>query len=164
MLANIEGFSMDITDLTRGFLGLLGSRRSSATAPPVTTPPVTTPPVTTPPVTTPPVVTPQPLAIATQPKSQTVAAGGTVTFSVVASGGTPPYSYQWKYEQVTNSGNTGDMPDGTGDSGTASGSKLATLTIVNVSATATTFKRWCVVRDAKGDSVSSDKASITLTP
>jgi hypothetical protein len=37
----------------------------------------------------------QTLAIATQPTSQTVTAGASVTFSVAATGGTAPYKYQW---------------------------------------------------------------------
>ncbi|HEX9173526.1 MAG TPA: M4 family metallopeptidase [Telluria sp.] len=36
-----------------------------------------------------------PVGIGSQPQSVTVAAGATATFSVSASGGTPPYKYQW---------------------------------------------------------------------
>lgn len=61
--------------------------------------------------------------IVTQPQSQTALAGGTVSFSVVASG-TPAPSYQWRVNGVaiTNSGNV-------------SGATSATLTISGVQAT-----------------------------
>jgi hypothetical protein len=41
-------------------------------------------------------VNPTGLAIATQPTTQTVTVGQPVSFAVAASGGTPPYAYQWK--------------------------------------------------------------------
>ena len=41
-------------------------------------------------------VNPVPLSISTQPANQTVTAGQAASFAVVVSGGTTPYSYQWK--------------------------------------------------------------------
>lgn len=47
-----------------------------------------------------------PLSILTQPASQTVNVGDGVTFSVVATGGTTPYTYQWKKNTVDIGGAT----------------------------------------------------------
>ncbi len=49
-----------------------------------------------------------PPTIATQPQSQTVLAGETVTFSVAANGGIPPYNYQWQINGSNISGATAD--------------------------------------------------------
>jgi hypothetical protein len=46
-----------------------------------------------------------PPAITTQPKSQTVTAGSSVTFSVVATG-TPTLAYQWTFDGTPVSGAT----------------------------------------------------------
>lgn len=43
-------------------------------------------------------LTPNVLAISTQPVGGSVAVGGSWTFTVAASGGTPPYHYQWKQD------------------------------------------------------------------
>lgn len=47
----------------------------------------------------------QPVVVTEQPKTQTVTAGGPVTFSVVATG-TAPITYQWRYNGVNISGAT----------------------------------------------------------
>jgi uncharacterized repeat protein (TIGR01451 family) len=47
-----------------------------------------------------------PVTITTQPQSQTVLSGTTVTFTVTASG-TPPLSYQWEFEGAELAGQTG---------------------------------------------------------
>jgi hypothetical protein len=48
---------------------------------------------------------PGPPSITTQPTNQTVAVGGTATFSVTV-GGTPPLSYQWRFGKTNNRGAT----------------------------------------------------------
>jgi len=48
----------------------------------------------------------QPPTITTHPQSQTVSAGANVTFTVVANG-TPPLSYQWRFNRVPIAGATG---------------------------------------------------------
>ncbi len=48
----------------------------------------------------------QALAITTQPASKTVNVGGSVTFTVAASGGTAPYKYQWYKNNAVVSGAT----------------------------------------------------------
>ncbi len=50
-----------------------------------------------------------PPGITTQPQSQTALLGETVTFNVVASGGTPPYSYQWRMNGADISGATSNV-------------------------------------------------------
>jgi uncharacterized repeat protein (TIGR03803 family) len=62
----------------------------------------------------------QGLAILSQPVSQSVAAGGTASFTVVA-GGTTPMTYQWF-----------DVTVPLSDGGNISGSQTATLTLANV--------------------------------
>ncbi len=52
------------------------------------------------------VTNPIPPTIVTQPASQTVAAGVNVSFNVAASG-TPPFSYQWRFNGANVSGATG---------------------------------------------------------
>src|SRR5580658_1310550 len=47
-----------------------------------------------------------PPTITTQPQSQTVLLGETVTLSVAASGGTPPYSFQWQMDGTNIAGAT----------------------------------------------------------
>ena len=47
-----------------------------------------------------------PPIITRQPQNQTVLSGETVTLSVAASGGTPPYSYQWQMDGTNLSGAT----------------------------------------------------------
>lgn len=81
-------------------------------------------------------------SIVTPPASQTVNAGGTATFSVVASG-TPPLTYQWRK-------NGADIPSATTD----------TLTINNVQA-ADAAAYSVVVSNAAG-SVTSPAATLTV--
>ncbi len=52
------------------------------------------------------VTSPSALAITTQPLSKTVASGASVTFTVGATGGTAPYTYQWYRNSVAVSGAT----------------------------------------------------------
>ena len=83
-----------------------------------------------------------PLTIDTQPLSQTVALGGTLNLSVAASGGTSPYTYQWK--------------KGTGD---ISGATLITYSKSGfVESDATTYK--VMVNDSTGSSLLSNGAII----
>ncbi|MBI5770411.1 MAG: M36 family metallopeptidase [Verrucomicrobia bacterium] len=82
-------------------------------------------------------------AITTQPIAQTVTAGSTATFSVVATG-TPPPAYQWR-------------KDGTDLTGATS----ASLTLTNVQAT-DAGAYTVVVANAAG-SVTSNAASLTVT-
>lgn len=86
----------------------------------------------------------EPPQILTPPRSQTVAEGDAVTFSVVASG-TPPLSYQWQRNQT-------DLP----------GAVQAILTLPSVSVADAGAYR-VIVSNALGVAV-SDEAVLTVTP
>jgi hypothetical protein len=83
------------------------------------------------------------LSITAQPRSQAVAVGGKVTFSVVVSG-VPPLSYQWQH-----------------NGGNISGATMPSFTISNVQSS-DAGKYAVVVRDARGSVVTSDVAVLTV--
>ncbi len=127
------------------------------TIPQVTTPVATTPVVTTPVATTPvPTTSPAaPLVIARQPASLSVSAlPSTVKFSVSVSGGTAPYQYKWytedKKQNATAVNNIFDS---------VSGADTATVTL-KVESNNQSGNIWCVVTDANGNSVTSNKAQL----
>ncbi len=93
---------------------------------------------------------PAPPALTSQPVSQNVDAGATVTFSVAASG-TPPLSYRWRW-------NGADLADG----GNLRGAATATLTLTNAQP-AQNGAYSVVVSNASG-SVTSTDAVLTVTP
>ncbi len=89
--------------------------------------------------------------ITTQPVSQTVTAGGSVTFTVVATG-TPAPSYQWKKGGValTNGGNV-------------SGATTATLALSNVTSGDAALYT-VTVSNGVGTAVTSNPAVLTVNP
>ncbi|MBR3391531.1 MAG: S-layer homology domain-containing protein [Firmicutes bacterium] len=97
------------------------------------------------------------LTIATQPKDAAIAEGADATFSVAASGGTPPYAYEWHrvsasgYEQIP------DDPDYFGGLGTA------TLTTKQCEVREDGDKYYCIVTDAAGNKVTSSKATLKVS-
>ncbi len=89
-------------------------------------------------------------AITSQPASQSVNEGSTVTFSVAATG-TPPLTYQWQL-------NGAALTDG----GNVSGAKTATLRLTSVpAAQAGTYT---VVVDGLGGGLASSGAVLVVTP
>jgi hypothetical protein len=86
-----------------------------------------------------------PPVILTQPQSQAVAAGSTVTFSVVATG-TPPLSYQWRFNEAP-------IPGATSSS----------LTLTNVQA-ADAGAYSVEVTNAAGAAISDDAVLTVNTP
>jgi DNA/RNA endonuclease G (NUC1) len=93
-------------------------------------------------------VTPTPPSIVTQPVATTVAAGGTATFSVTASG-TAPLSYQWRKDGIALSGNTS--------------ATTPTLTLANVqSGDAASYD--VVVTNGINPSATSNAVALTVTP
>ena len=90
-------------------------------------------------------VTPAVLSISTPPASSSVVAGSSASFSVVAAGGTSPYSYQWYKNGTLVSGATSatySFVTATSDNGAS----------INV-----------VVKDAAAASVTSSNATLTVT-
>jgi uncharacterized repeat protein (TIGR03803 family) len=99
------------------------------------------------------------LSITKQPASQAATMGqtGSEVFSVVASNGTSPLSYQWQV--TTNGGNTfSNLSDGSG----ISGSTTATLTISSTALPVSQAAYQVVVTDANGVKVTSTLATLIL--
>ncbi|MBR4206712.1 MAG: immunoglobulin domain-containing protein, partial [Clostridia bacterium] len=88
------------------------------------------------------------LSVKTQPQSQTVSAGASVQLTVTAQGGKTPYTYQWYRSS----------------SATAAGSRVSTSQTYTFTAIArySGYTYYCVITDAKGDSVTSDQAKLTV--
>ncbi|MBR7184957.1 MAG: hypothetical protein IKD37_05040, partial [Clostridia bacterium] len=94
-----------------------------------------------------------PLSIKTHPKSITVEAGETATFTVAASGGKAPYTYTW---QMPSGSNWIAVQNGSGNSGQGTD----TFNFKTESPVSTRVR--CVVKDANGNTVTSDTATITV--
>ena len=107
-------------------------------------------PTCTSPTTTVTVTVYQPLAITTQPASQTVCSGANVTFSVVVTGSNP--SYQWQLS--TDNGTTWSN---------ISGANSASYTLNNVT-TALSGRRYRVIATNTCTTVTSNAAILTVNP
>ncbi len=94
-----------------------------------------------------------PLSITAQPINVTVSAGQTASFSVTASGGTPPYSYQWRYR-------TG--PNGSWVNVSAASGKTADYSLT-AQARHNGYQYSCLVSDSAGQSVTSSVAALTVS-
>lgn len=84
-----------------------------------------------------------------------VTSGEDATFSVVAAGGTTPYTYAWYFS---------DVPGGAGsviDAGTNATASTANLVVTAVDA-ADEGEYWCVVSDADGHSVTSTRCEMAV--
>ena len=92
-----------------------------------------------------------PLRIIVQPQSQTCAPKETVTLTVKAAGGEPPYQYQWQVRTGRSSG--WQNIEGAADS---------TLVLGNVTTGMNDWRYRCIVTDQNLDSVSSDEALLTV--
>ena len=108
------------------------------------------------------------LAISEHPKDVTGAAGDVVTFSVAATGGKAPYTYQW---YMANMGATGTPAALDKSHYWCSGYTTDTLTATLYNTMLLKeHKIWCVVTDAEGTTVTSNVArpygypSITTQP
>lgn len=89
------------------------------------------------------------------PATKDVTAGQDGTFSVVAAGGTTPYTYVWHFS---------DVPGGAGaviDAGANATAATANLVITAVDA-ADEGEYWCVVSDADGHSVTSTRCEMAV--
>ena len=92
------------------------------------------------------------LGIIEQPVSLPVTAGQAAAFSVAASGGTKPYSYQW--QSLSGANQWKNIP----------GATQETYSIGSVKNDQNGLTVRCVVTDAFGDSVTSDPATLTVLP
>ena len=87
------------------------------------------------------------LTITAQPKDVTCSVGDTVTFTVAASGGKAPYTYQWQtYSRMK--------------WGSINGATSATYTYKNVSDASFSSSIRCVITDADGNTVTSNEAKV----
>lgn len=91
------------------------------------------------------------LSIVVQPQSRAVLAGETVHMTVKATGGDPPYSYQWQQYMGKDLGWQNIM-DATEDD----------LTLENVNLNMNGRRYRCVVRDLNQDEVISDEAELSV--
>ena len=98
----------------------------------------------------------QPLTVSKQPENVTCALGNTVTFSVEATGGKTPYSYQWQY--IHNG--IQEWLDIT-DWGEGNRSDTITITVQTMDAEGGGKYR-CVITDAAGKSVTSGEAWVVI--
>ena len=89
--------------------------------------------------------------ITTQPSNQTVSAGATATFKVVATG--TGLTYQWQYKTTTS--------NWTNSSSATTGYNTATLKVVGTTAR-NGFQYRCIVKDSNGNSVTSNAAKLTV--
>lgn len=100
------------------------------------------------------------LTVTDHPDSQTVSQPIPASFSVAATGGTPPYSYQW--QRYPSGGSAWEsVTSGTG--GTAAAYTTAATTQSGGSASAGDQYR-CVITDSATRSVTSNAATLTVTP
>lgn len=100
------------------------------------------------------------LTITSQPNNKTIGVGGDATFTVAASGGTQPYSYEWhRVIKVSNY----DLKI-TQDETLITGTKTPSLTTKNCQSDENGDQYYCVIRDANGNSVTSSKATLTVKP
>ena len=96
------------------------------------------------------------LTITTQPKDVTASAGSKVTFSVAVSGGKAPYAYTWqrnsqgRWENITDSADAWSYGDDT----------LFVMAYQNTWMVNESIR--CVVKDAEGNSVTSNSVKVIL--
>jgi hypothetical protein len=105
-----------------------------------------------------------PPVIATNPISQTVAVGSSMTFSVGTTNGTPPFFYQWQdgtnlVIMTTNSVSVTNLVDARNISGATN----ITLTINNAQITNSGFYYQVIVTNYGGAVTSAPPASLTVT-
>ncbi|MBO5967435.1 MAG: hypothetical protein J6S14_02920, partial [Clostridia bacterium] len=98
-----------------------------------------------------------PLSITTQPKDITVEAGQKAIFTVAASGGKLPYTYTWQIPERRGGG----WSDISANNSSYTGQGTNTLTYLSDTARSSIVR--CVVKDANGDTVTSNTAMVTVT-
>ena len=99
------------------------------------------------------------LTITGQPQSVTIVENGDAKFTVAVSGGTAPYAYEW-HRIVANNGNYDVVLES--DEALITGTQTGALTTKQCAATENGDKYYCVVSDAAGNKVTSNKATLTV--
>ena len=99
------------------------------------------------------------LTITSQPKDVAIAEGADAKFTVAVSGGTAPYAYEW-HRIVANNSNYDVVLDA--DETLITGTQTGTLTTKQCKDTENGDKYYCVVSDAAGGFIVSEKATLTV--
>ena len=97
------------------------------------------------------------LKIDSQPSSVECEAGSTVSFYVTVSGGTPGYTYQWWYSND----HVDPIEIGENETWATGWDTEELLVYIYASDFYDHLKLWCVITDANGETVTSDKATVT---
>lgn len=100
------------------------------------------------------------LTITSQPKDAAITEGADAKFSVAVSGGTAPYAYEW--HRVIKAQNNYDLKI-VQDEPLITGTKTDTLTTKQCLADENGDQYYCVVTDAAGNKVTSQKATLTVS-
>jgi hypothetical protein len=101
-----------------------------------------------------------PLTITTQPQSVNCYAGETVSFKVAVSGGSPGYTYKWRFTTHSTKGVYADVMDSSGTTGQWT-PQLTVKTNENHITSDTTFI--CIVKDQDGNTVESAVAKLNVS-
>ena len=103
-------------------------------------------------------VTTSSLVVTSQPMDVSTSEGEDATFTVAASGGKTPYTYEWRRIRKADSEDM-DLSDWS----YLSGSRTDTLTIKNLVAGENGDLYYCIITDANNKTVTSDKATLTVS-
>ncbi|MBQ3076328.1 MAG: hypothetical protein IJC43_00580, partial [Clostridia bacterium] len=103
----------------------------------------------------------EPLTITAQPQSVSCYVGETATFQVSVSGGTPAYTYKWRFATNSTKNSYADIASG---SSSISGLWTPTLTVKTSKGHVTSGTRFiCVITDSNGNHVQTVEAKLNVS-